>query len=315
MTTEDVPVPLLQLKQDAFNFIKRHLESPFKDTGDSVMATIGCLMLLETAPWETGPDALLAVVMHLNGLVTAANHHFGPVVTAELTIFQRFLGTLHEHADQNWSDRAVRCVKRSHVEDQLSSMVNRVERCTPRCVLFIGLSSKPTDAWWCADGNTSANLNRGLSSLSTVATDGQRQDPGVTSIRMIAYMYLGLVLRPGRMSNEILDCLMDSIGTDTEGFERRAMDDDSAEQAALFWSLMLARTALASMKPLSGHNAEKLHRRQRVIDKDIRKASAILQLQTWPAAVAMLERVAFIEFEGEHELSRMWIEAVSNADQ
>ncbi|KAL1875227.1 hypothetical protein Daus18300_003298 [Diaporthe australafricana] len=116
------------------------------------------------------------------------------------------------------------------------------------------------------------------------------------------------------MSNEILECLVDSIGTDIEGFERSAVND-SAEQAAVFWSLMLARTALASMTPLHGLDHEKLQWRQRTVDKDIRHASAMLQLQTWPAAVAALKRVAFGAFEGEQELRRIWEEAVSSVGQ
>lgn len=51
-STGVVRVPLLHFKQDAFSFIKRHLGSPFKDTGDAVMATISCLLLLEAASWE-----------------------------------------------------------------------------------------------------------------------------------------------------------------------------------------------------------------------------------------------------------------------
>lgn len=51
-TLEHIQVPLLHFKQDAFNFIKRNLGSPSKETGDSVMATISCLMLLEAASWE-----------------------------------------------------------------------------------------------------------------------------------------------------------------------------------------------------------------------------------------------------------------------
>lgn len=50
--SEHVQVPLLHFKQDAFDFIKRNLGSLSKETGDSVMATISCLMLLEAASWE-----------------------------------------------------------------------------------------------------------------------------------------------------------------------------------------------------------------------------------------------------------------------
>lgn len=128
---------------------------------------------------------------------------------------------------------------------------------------------------------------------------------------MIAYMYLGLVLRPGRMSNEILECLMDSVGTDTEGFERRAINDP-AEQAALFWSLMLSLAAMASMTPSSDSGPE--NRKQKLIDHKIRGASAMLQLQTWPEAVAVLKRVAFVNFEGEQELQNLWELAVSEVD-
>lgn len=124
-------------------------------------------------------------------------------------------------------------------------------------------------------------------------------------------MYLSLVLRPGRMSNEILECLMDSVGTDTEGFERRAIND-AAEQAALFWSLMLSRAAMASMTPSSDRGSE--NRKQRLIDHNIRSASAMLQLQTWPEAVAVLKRVAFVDFEGERELQNLWELAVSEVD-
>lgn len=124
-------------------------------------------------------------------------------------------------------------------------------------------------------------------------------------------MYLSLVLRPGRMSNEILECLMDSVGTDTEGFERRAIND-AAEQAALFWSLMLSRAAMASMTPSSDRGSE--NRKQRLIDHNIRGASAMLQLQTWPEAVAVLKRVAFVDFEGERELQNLWELAVSEVD-
>lgn len=199
------------------------------------------------------------------------------------------------------------------MQDQLSSMASMVNRCTLRCVLFIGLSPKPTDAWWCVDKNMSINSNCGPASLLQ-DTRGQQQDPGVTSARMIAYMYLSLVLRPGRMSNEILDCLVDSVSTDTEGVERRAMND-SAEQAALFWSLMLSRAAMASMAASSGRGPENISEKQRLIDHDIRSVSATLQLQAWPEAVAVLKRVAFVEFEGERELQSMWEKAVSDVDR
>lgn len=198
------------------------------------------------------------------------------------------------------------------MQEQLSSTVSIVNQCTLRCVLFIGLSSKPTDAWWCVDKNKSAQSNCGPASLLR-STPGQQQDPGSASARMIAYLYLSLVLRPGRMSNEILECLVDSVKRDTEGFERRATDD-SAEQAALFWSLMLSRAAMASMTPLSGSSPEKLYWKQRLIDQNIRSASAMLQLQTWPEAVAVLRRVVFAEFEGELDLKSMWERAVSDVD-
>ncbi|KAL2284377.1 hypothetical protein FJTKL_09073 [Diaporthe vaccinii] len=299
-STGQIQVPLLHFKQDAFNYIKRHLGGPFLETGDSVMATISCLLLLEAASWETNPDALSAVVMHLNGLITAANHHWGPMVTTELTILQKFLGM------------AIGCVTRNDVQEQLSSMVSSVNQSTLRGVLFMGLSSKPTDAWWCVDKNKSAQSNCGPANLLR-STRGQQQDPGSASARMIAYMYLSLVLRPGRMSNEILECLVDSVSTDTDGFERRAMDD-SAEQAALFWSLMLSRAAMASITPLSGSGPEKLYWKQRLIDQNIRSASRLLQLQTWPEAVTVLGTVAFAEFEGEQELKSMWERAVSDVD-
>ena len=131
---------------------------------------------------------------------------------------------------------------------------------------------------------------------------------------MIAYMYLSLVLRPGRMSNEILTCLMDSVSTDTEGFERRGMND-FAEQAVSFWNLMLSGAAMASLTPLSGRGPEKLGRKQRLIDRNIRNTSAKLQLQTWPEAVNVLKRVAYVEFEGEQELKSMWERAMSDMDR
>lgn len=191
-------------------------------------------------------------------------------------------------------------------------MVSSVNQCALRCVLFIGLSPKPTDAWWCVDKNKSAHSNCGPASLLE-GTRGQQQDLGSASARMIAYMYLSLVLRPGRMSDEILECLMDSVSTDTEGFGQRAIDDP-AEQAALFWSLMLSRAAMASMTPMSGSGPENLYWKQRLIDQNIRSASAMLQLQTWPEAVAVLRRAAFAEFEGERELKSMWERAISDVD-
>ncbi|KAG6365541.1 hypothetical protein INS49_007152 [Diaporthe citri] len=263
-----------------------------------------CLVRCEhysTDVYKTNPDALSAVVMHLNGLVTAANHHWGPMVTTKLTILQKFLGM------------AIGCVTRNDVQGQLSSMVSSVNQCALPCVLFISLSPKPTDAWWCVDkNNKSARSNCGPASLLG-STRGQQQDLGFANARMIAYMYLSLVLRPGRMSNEILECLMDSVSTVTEGFERRAVDD-SAEQAAVFWTLMLSRAAMASMTPMSGSGPEKLYWKQRLIDQNIRSASAMLQLQTWPEAVAVLRRAAFAEFEGERELKSMWERAISDVD-
>lgn len=198
------------------------------------------------------------------------------------------------------------------MQDQLSSTASSVNQCTLRCVLFIGLSPKPTDAWWCVDKNKPVNSNCGPASLLR-DTRGQQQDPGLTSARMIAYMYLSLVLRPGRMSNEILDRLIDSVSTDTEGFERRAIND-SVEQAASFWSLMLSRAAMASMTASSGRGPEDMSWKQRLIDHDIRSVSAMLQLQAWPEAVAVLKRFAFVEFEGERELQIMWEKAVADAD-
>lgn len=198
------------------------------------------------------------------------------------------------------------------MQEQLSSTVSSVNQCTLRCVLFIGLSPKPTDAWWCVDKDNSAHSNCGPASLLR-NTRGQQQDPGCASARMIAYLYLSLVLRPGRMSNEILECLADSVSTNTEGFERRAIDD-SAEQAALFWNLMLSRAAMGSLTPLSGRGPDKFYWKQRLIDQKIRSASAVLQLQTWPEAVAVLKRVAFVEFKGERELQGMWERAVSGVD-
>lgn len=198
------------------------------------------------------------------------------------------------------------------MEEQLSTTVSSVKGCAPLSVLFIGLSSKPTGAWWCVDGNASTNSNRGLLDLSA-ASRGQRRDPGVAITRMIAYMYLSLVLRPGRMSNEILECLIDSIGRDTERLERNARND-SAEQSVLFWSLMLSSAALASTTPLPGVDGERLGSRKRAISNDLRGTSAMLRLHTWHAAVAVLKRVAFVEFEGEQELKQLWEEAVCNAE-
>lgn len=199
------------------------------------------------------------------------------------------------------------------MQDQLSSTTSIVNQCTLRCVLFIGLSPKPTDAWWCVDKNMSINSSCGPASLLR-DTRGQQQNPGVASARMIAYMYLSLVLRPGRMSNEILDCLIDSVSTDTEEFERLATND-SAEQTALFWSLVLARAAITSMTESSGRGPENIPEKQRLIDHDIRSVSAMLQLQAWPEAVAVLKRVAFVEFEGERELQSMWERIVSDVDR
>lgn len=198
------------------------------------------------------------------------------------------------------------------MQEQLSYTASCVNQCTLRCVLFIGLSPKPTDAWWCVDKNKSVDSNCGPASLLR-DTRGQQQDPGFTSARMIAYMYLSLVLRPGRMSHEILDRLIDFVRIDTEGFERRGMND-SAEQAASFWSLMLSRAAIASMTASSGPGLENMSRKQRLIDHDIRSVSAMLQLQAWPEAVAVLKKVAFVEIEGERELQSMWEKAVADID-
>lgn len=199
------------------------------------------------------------------------------------------------------------------MQEQLLSRVSSTNQCTVRCVLFIGLSSKPADAWWCVDESKSANSECGPVSLLR-ETRGQQQDPGFSSARMIAYMYLSLVLRAGRMSNEILTCLMDSVSTDTEGFERRGMND-FAEQTVSFWNLMLSGAAMASLTPLSGRGPEKLGRKQRLIDRNIRNTSAKLQLQTWPEAVNVLKRVAYVEFEGEQQLKSMWERAMSDMDR
>lgn len=193
------------------------------------------------------------------------------------------------------------------MQEQLSSSA---DGCTLHCVLFIGLSPQPTDAWWCVDNNKSANANRGPASLSR-NTRGQQQDTGFTSARMIAYMYLSLVLRPGRMSNEILERLIDAVSSDTEGVERCAMSDP-AEQATLFWCLMLSRAAMASMTRLPGRGGEELYGKQRRVDQSIRSASAMLRLQTWPEAVAALKRVAYVGFEGEQRLKSIWEGAVSD---
>lgn len=206
--------------------------------------------------------------------------------------------------------RAISCVTRSEVQEQLLSTVSSVHHSTLRCVLFIGLSPKPADAWWCVDESKSANSNCGPVSLLR-ETRVQQQDPVFTSARMVAYLYLSLVLRPGRMSNEILMCLTDSVGTDMECFERRGMNG-SFEQAVSFWNMMFSGAAMASLTPVSGRGPEKLGRTQRLINRNIRSASAMLQLQTWPEAVNMLKRVAYVEFEGEQELQSMWERAVSD---
>lgn len=208
-------------------------------------------------------------------------------------------------ADWSCATRAIRCVM-SDVQELLSSSV---DQCTLRCVLFIGLSPQPTDAWWCVD-NKSVNSNRGPASLSR-NTRGQQQDTGFTSARMIAHMYLSLVLRPGRMSNEILERLIDAVSSDTEVLEQRAMSGP-AEQAILFWCLMLSRAAMASMTQLPGRGGEELYGKQRRVDQSIRSASAMLRLQTWPEAVAALKRVAFVEFDGEQGLKSIWERAVSD---
>lgn len=241
----------------------------------------------------------------LNGLVTAANHYCGPLDTAELTVLQRF---------QSCATRAISCVTRNNAQEQLLSTASNTNHRTLRCVLFIGLSSKPADAWWCADeGDKSTNSNCGPASLLREAR-GHQEDPGFASARMIAYMYLSLVLRPGRMSNEILTCLMDCVGTGTEGIVQRGIND-FAEKAMSFWNVMLSGAAMASLTPPSGRGPEKLGRKQRLIERNIRDMSAMLHLQTWPEAVSMLKRVAYLEFEGEQELKRMWERAVSDVDQ
>ncbi|KAG8161854.1 hypothetical protein KVR01_008841 [Diaporthe batatas] len=300
-TPEHIQVPLLHFKQNAFNFIKQNLGSPSKETGESVMATISCLMLIEAASWETNPDALSAVVMHLNGLVTAANHYCGSLVTAELTLLQKFLGM------------AIGCVTRDDVQEQLLSTVSNISQRTLRCVLFIGLSPKPADAWWYTDDQKSANpACEPASALRE--TRGQQQDPGFASARMIAYMYLSLVLRPGRMSNEIVLCLIDSLGIDLEGLVQRGITD-FAEQAFSFWNVMLSSAAMASLTPSSGRGPERLGRKQRLVERNIRDLSAMLHLQTWPEAVNVLKKVAYVGFEGEQELKSIWERAVSNENQ
>ncbi|POS73409.1 hypothetical protein DHEL01_v208199 [Diaporthe helianthi] len=295
-----IQVPLLHFKQDAFNFIKRNLGSPSKETGDSVMATISCLMLIEAAFLETNPDALSAVVMHLNGLVTAANHYCGSLVTAELTVLQRFLGI---------------CVSRDDVQEQLLSTVSNSNQRALRCMLFIGLSPKPADAWWCTESEEQKSANPACVPASLLReTRGQQQVPGFASARMIAYMYLSLVLRPGRISNEVLMCLVDSVGTDIEGLVQRGITD-FAEQAISFWNVLLSGAAIASLTPSSGRGLERLGRKQRLNERSIRDLSAMLHLQTWPEAVNMLKTVAYVEIEGEQELRDKWERAVSDVGQ
>lgn len=199
------------------------------------------------------------------------------------------------------------------MQEQLLSTVSNISQRTLRCVLFIGLSPKPADAWWCADEQKSANPACGPASVLREAR-GQQQDSGFASARMIAYMYLSLVLRPGRMSNEILMCLIDSLGTDREGFVQRGTAD-FAEQAFSFWNVMLSGAAMASLTPLFGRGPERLGRKQRLNERNIRDLSAMLHLQTWPEAVNLLRRVAYVEFEGEQELKSMWERAVSDVDQ
>ena len=309
------------------------------------MATIGCLMLLEAASWEvrgsfpglrvqrpisildlTSVDKPGCPIGGSHAPKRACNGGKPPLWPSCLRGIDHTAKVLEDvseacgnctdsksNADWNCATRAVGCVTRGGVQEQLSSMVSSVSQCLLRCLLFIGQSSKPTDVWWCVDEDESTNSDRGPPSILTRAR-GQQQDPRFTNPRMIAYMYLSLVLRPGRMSNEILECLVDSVGTDTEGVGRRAVHN-SAEQAALFWSLMLSRAALASMTPLSGRDPEKLYRKQRLVDQDIRSANATLQLQTWPEAVAVLKGVAFVEFEGERQLKSMWEGAVSDVNR
>lgn len=126
-------------------------------------------------------------------------------------------------------------------------------------------------------------------------------------------MYLSLVLRPGRMSNEIIMCLIDSLGADIGGLVQRRITD-FAEQAFSFWNAMLSGAAMASLTPLSGHGPERLGRKQRQNERTIRDLSAVLHLQTWPEAVNLLKRVAYVEFEGEQELEIIWERAVSDVD-
>lgn len=78
---------------------------------------------------------------------------------------------------------------------------------------------------------------------------------------------------------------------------------------------MLSRAAFASITPLYGRDPEKLYWKQRLVDQNMRNASATLQLQAWPEAVAVLRKVAFVEFEGEQELKSMWEGAVSDVYQ
>jgi hypothetical protein len=91
--------------------------------------------------------------------------------------------------------------------------------------------------------------------------------------------------------------------------------NDFAEQTVSFWNLMLSGAAMASLTPLSGRGPEKLGRKQRLIDRNIRNTSAKLQLQTWPEAVNVLKRVAYVEFEGEQQLKSMWERAMSDMDR
>jgi hypothetical protein len=343
-TSDHIQVPLLHFKQDAFSFIKRNLGSSSRETGDSVMATISCLMLLEAASWEvrisrlglregpasipdlTSVDKPRCPVGSGHAPQRACNCGKPPLRTAgpdRIDYSAKVPGDVSEAAvtaptprviaDPSCATRAISCVTRSDVQEQLLSTISSMYQCTLRCVLFIGLSPKPADAWWCADERTRyADSHGGPVSLLR-ETRGQ-QDPGSSSARTIAYMYLSLVLRPGRMSNEILGRLIDSLGTDTEGFERGRINN-SVEQAVLFWDLMLSGAAIASLTPLSDRGSEESRRKQRLIERSIRSASAMLQLETWPQAVDVLKRVAFVEFEGEQELRSMWERATSSRDR
>ena len=213
------------------------------------------------------------------------------------------------------------CITEGDLSSQPEEYANHVNyHPMPLCVLFMALWPTPKMAWWldAVKGTVSEYYKRpgnpgDLSIKFNGLPQGERLRQWYRASRsafIACYMYVIMLLRKGTMKSYILNWLIEQFLEDAESLEP-AMKEGTSNRSVYLWSLMIARTAVASVTCANELEQKQLAVWEQAFDDKIRLSSSILGLRDWPSVQNVIRVIAWVPgFAGEEEVQRMWEVAV-----